>query len=445
MQQVLENFFKAVRSYEIDISAADSITTAEVIQLVGIGNRQHLRAALTAALAKTELEKERFQDCFDRFFHPGESAGAGQPAPDQQAPPIRFASELANLVARGDRDELALAMRSAAALTGVTDIWAPTQKGIFSRQIMQRMGLGQMEQEMSQLARQKVLSPLEEDQLEQLRLLQQELFQKVKAFVESQLQIYGKSALKKLREENLLTQKLADIDRRDFRQMQELIRQMARKLARIHTRKRRDKQRGVPDIRKTLRRNQVHGGVLMELFWKQKTRDKARVMALCDVSGSVRKNARFLLLFLYSLGEVIDRLDSYVFTHNLYEVGPLFDKLPVEEAIEQVMNTVGMGSSDYGSTLLDLKQKALDKITPKTTVMILGDGRNNKAHPHAEVLELVRKRSKQIIWLNPEPETFWALGDSEMKSYAPYCTRVRHCSTLQHLERVVDSLLASAV
>lgn len=447
MQQVLEDFFKAVRSYEINVSAADAITTAEVIQLVGFNDRQHLRAALTSTLAKNLLEKERFHECFDRFFHPGgEQEKTKKPAAEGAvgATTPNFKSELANMLARGDRDEIGLQMRTAAAMTGVTDIWAPTQRGIFTRKIMQGMGLSKMEKEMSNLSRQ-TLSEEEAVQLEQLREMHQALFKKTKEFVESQLKIYGKSALKQLREENLLKQKLSQIDKRDFKQMQEIIREMAKKLARTHTRKRRKKQRGVPDIRKTMRRNQAYDGVLMELYWKQKTRDKARVMALCDVSGSVRKSARFLLLFLYSLGEVIERLDSYVFTHNLYEVGPLFDKLPVEEAIDQVMDTVGMGSSDYGSTLLDLKDKALDKITPKTTVLILGDGRNNKAHPHSEVMELVRKRAKQVIWLNPEPETFWPIGDSEMKSYAPYCNQVKHCSTLQHLERVVDGLLLSAV
>jgi len=80
-------------------------------------------------------------------------------------------------------------------------------------------------------------------------------------------------------------------------------------------------------------------------------------------------------------------------------------------------------------------------VTNKTTLLILGDARNNYNDPETGILRLLHERSKRVIWLNPEPPSFWGTGDSEMKRYLPYCSLVRECSTVNHLERAVDFLL----
>jgi uncharacterized protein with von Willebrand factor type A (vWA) domain len=123
----------------------------------------------------------------------------------------------------------------------------------------------------------------------------------------------------------------------------------------------------------------------------------------------------------------------------------VFEEYPVEEALERLQKGLGLGvvlgRTDYGQAFQDFKENWLDGVSKKTTVLILGDGRNNYGDPRTDILKLIRERSKTLIWLNPEPLSFWGIGDSEMKRYFPYCYLVKECSTVNHLERLVDLLL----
>ncbi|MCC6295331.1 MAG: VWA domain-containing protein, partial [Pseudomonadales bacterium] len=168
------------------------------------------------------------------------------------------------------------------------------------------------------------------------------------------------------------------------------------------------------------------------------------VLVLCDVSGSVQAYSRFLLLFLHSLNDVLQRIDSYVFTGALAPVNHIFDSYPVAEAIDRIMAEHGFGGSDYGGMLRDLERDCLDAIDHRTTVLILGDARNNQLDPCSHILRQVRERAKRVLWLNPEPESFWGTGDSVMRQYRPHCHVARTCNTLEHLERLLDDLLKSA-
>ncbi|MFZ2391155.1 VWA domain-containing protein, partial [Rhodoferax sp.] len=97
--------------------------------------------------------------------------------------------------------------------------------------------------------------------------------------------------------------------------------------------------------------------------------------------------------------------------------------------------------TDYGQTLLDIEEQLLDDIDRRTTVLILGDARNNRGEAQAQVMQMLYRRARRVIWLNPEPVSFWGLGDSEMKRYAPYCHIARECNSITHLESTLDALL----
>lgn len=74
-------------------------------------------------------------------------------------------------------------------------------------------------------------------------------------------------------------------------------------------------------------------------------------------------------------------------------------------------------------------------------VIIIGDGRNNRLPSRAWVLEEIRERARQLIWLNPEPRATWGLGDSVMHEYAPHCTLAEECRNLKQLAAFIDRLV----
>src|SRR5690606_34447973 len=171
--------------------------------------------------------------------------------------------------------------------------------------------------------------------------------------------------------------------------------------------------------------------------------ERPRVMVLCDVSGSVAWVAQFLLMFIYALTEVLSDIRSFVYTSTLIEVSEVLERKGIDEAVEQVTDTMGFGTSNYGTSFADFEHGWMHAVTSKTTVIILGDARGNGTDPRTDIVDRLAQRAKRIIWLNPEPRSAWGTGDSDMYRYAPYCSPVRVCATLNDLERVVTDLLDS--
>mgnify|MGYP003387116883 CR=1 FL=1 len=470
MQQVLEDFYKVVRSSGVKISPSDSIETSRSVTLVGYQNRSILKHALTVSLAKSLDDQHLIDECFEQFFkfdafqqpsandvNPGGDADdlTGDPENNseqaqQDSEPYQSDTPLTNMLLERDHNALAVEMQRAAQEVGLRDIWFFTQKSLYTQRIMQKMGLRDLQNEIRALSDGSGNNsgngdcPSNIAQEGQLRDAKAWLFEEVKDFVEQQLGMYGKTSAKSLREQHLKKTKLSNIEKRDFHTMHDLVRKMAKRLSSMYSKKKKRKNRGQLDFRKTLRSNVAYDGILFETYWKSRYIDKPKVLVLCDISGSVQAYSRFLLLFLYSLNDVLNRIDSYVFTGNLISVDDIFAHYPVEEAIDKIIDDHGMGGSDYGTMLLDLERQCMDTIDNKTTVLILGDARNNNLAPRSEVLELAYQRAKRIIWLNPEPENFWKTGDSVMLNYRPYCHLAKTCNTLDHLERLLDELLKAA-
>jgi uncharacterized protein with von Willebrand factor type A (vWA) domain len=219
---------------------------------------------------------------------------------------------------------------------------------------------------------------------------------------------------------------------------------MAKRIATRYAMQRRRCRRGQLDVRRTLRRNMGWGGIPFVTVWKQRRLEKPSVMVLCDVSGSVAWVAQFLLMFIYALTEVLSDIRSFAYTSSLIEVSETLESHHIDAAIERVTDTMGFGTSNYGTSFEDFEKGWMEDVTNKTTVIILGDARGNGTDPKTEILQRIAQRAKRIIWLNPEPRSAWGTGDSDMYRYLPYCNPGRVCSTLNDLERVITDLLDQA-
>jgi hypothetical protein len=220
---------------------------------------------------------------------------------------------------------------------------------------------------------------------------------------------------------------------------------MIKRLKDRHSRRQKAARRGHLDFKKTLRQSLTYGGLPFDTRWKSKKIDRPEVIAICDVSRSVSNVVRFLLLILYSLNEFIPRIRSFIFCSNLVEVSNLFERYSLQEALARLRSgtdlPILMNRTDYGVSFLDFRDQYSGCLTKRATVIIMGDARNNYWNPRTEVLRVISERCKRLIWLNPETPSLWGSGDSEMKTYLPYCNVARECSTLGHLEKVVEYLL----
>jgi hypothetical protein len=250
-----------------------------------------------------------------------------------------------------DRAALATAMEQAAREAGVENIRFFTQKNLYARRILDRMGLRAVEREMEALRQAGTPEGLGRAQFLEGKV--EILRDAVRDFVERNLILFAKGETEKFREELLKSARLSNLERRDLERMRVLVRQMAKKLAARYTKTRRRRLRGQLDTRRTLRRNMGWGGIPFITVWKQKRIEKPRVMVLCDVSGSVAAMAQFLLMFLYALSEALSDIRSFAFAGSLIEVSEILDKEPVEQAITRIMELIGYGSSNYGNAFAD--------------------------------------------------------------------------------------------
>jgi hypothetical protein len=236
----------------------------------------------------------------------------------------------------------------------------------------------------------------------------------------------------------------ASLTRREVESMREAIEQLVRKINDTISRRRAAKRRGSLDVKKTLRRAAAYNGVPMELHFRHRPLRKAKIVALCDVSGSVWSAARFMLNMLYSLQDCFTQVRSFIFVAGIVDVTDVFEAHEINQAIEKILKETDIeynAATDYGLTLRQFKRKYFDILNQKTTVIIIGDARSNYGNPEAGILEEIRERSRRVVWLNPETRMFWNTGDSEMKAYEPCCDEVRPCQNLNQLMAFISSLV----
>ncbi len=450
VSEPLRQFLQAARSAGIRVSAAEGIDAARAVQVVGYTDRTVLKDTLGLVLAKTPDEKHLFDECFDLYFKRDALTQEDEASINPQAPTTQggFGGEgmgggggrsLSQMLLDDDRAALAAAMEEAARDSGVQNIRFFTQKNLYARRMLDRMGLRQVERDMDALRKDGDQANADrlENRIEALR-------DQARDLVERNLLLFARGETEKFREELLKSARLSNLERRDLERMRVLVRAMAKRLAARYAKTRRRRLRGQLDVRRTLRRNMGWGGVPFVTVWKQKRIEKPRVIVLCDVSGSVAPMAQFLLMFLYALNEALKDIRSFAFSGTLIEVSDILEAEPIETAIAKIMHAVGYGSSNYGNSLADFEDGWERYVSSKTTIIILGDARGNRTDPRTEIMQRLSQRSKRIIWLNPEFRSAWGTGDSDMFRYAPYCNVVTVCNTLRHLERVVSDLLKDA-
>jgi uncharacterized protein with von Willebrand factor type A (vWA) domain len=230
----------------------------------------------------------------------------------------------------------------------------------------------------------------------------------------------------------------------EIEEMREAIDKLVHKLKNIVSRRFAVRNRGNLDVKKTLRASAKYNGVPLDIKYRHKAKRKSRIVTLCDVSGSVWAAARFMLNLLYSLQDCFDKVNSFVFIDQLSEVTSIFEEHEINEAIRLVLEKSDVdfnASTDYGETLRNFKKSHMELLTKKTTLIIVGDARSNYMNPEDAILGQMRERCRRVIWLNPEQESLWGTGDSEIMSYMHHCHEVRQCRNVNQLFTFIEELV----
>jgi hypothetical protein len=465
MHHTITRFIGVLRDAGVRISLSENIDCFRALEIVGLEDKQTFRSGLRSTLIKKSSDIPVFDRLFETFFSSPSAplsseveAGLGIMPFDSMTVQEFITSfleenrdrfeNLVNLFAWELGGDFLLTLMHAGTHVGLSEISNPLQVGFYSKKIRDSLGWNQLADEIQRLRGELLGQGYSDAELERL---QQYLDQRVKAafdaareFVRRQLELNTLDTSQKLREEELLQKSFYQLSQREIEAMREIVARLGRKLKdKLILRSKRN-CRGRIDVKSVIRRSMQYGGIPMELCFKNRRREKPEIFALCDISDSAAYASRFMLQFLYTLQEVFSKVRTFVFVTEIADVTRLFSEHEINEAIELALHSREVdynGHSNFGYAFHKFCNEYLESVTQRTTLIVMGDARNNRNDPRVWAFKKMAERARRIIWLNPESRPGWRFGDSVMHEYLPYCDEAHECRNALQLTQIVDKLI----
>ena len=221
---------------------------------------------------------------------------------------------------------------------------------------------------------------------------------------------------------------------RDVEDASALVRALAARVSGRVRRRLRPQRRGRLDFRRTLRAATPRGGVPLERHFRGRRPRPPALVALCDLSASTAVATDFFLTLLAPAAAWFSRVRLFGFVDRLVEI----------EFVDGRVRPAGrldlMARSDFGRVLADLTIDAAADLTAETILLILGDARNNRRPPRADLLQRARARVRRVVWLNPEARRRWNTGDSVIDLYARHVDVLVPCGSIAELADAVEAV-----
>tara|TARA_Y100000780_G_scaffold106400_1_gene96504 strand:- start:96 stop:1571 length:1476 start_codon:yes stop_codon:yes gene_type:complete len=474
---LLSDFIVELRKAGLPVSLTENLDAMEAVTHIPIEDREAFKYALGATLVKNHAHWKAFEVVFEVYFslrgpeydviREGDDAVSGEdgelaPGEGQQSQgggggmqsltPEQLAEMLFKALMNGDVSMLAALARQAVTRFAGMEPGRPVGGTYYLYRTLRNLELDDLLEQLMEASREEApedLTSLEErlerdefsDRIEQLkREIEAEIRRRLVA--DRGIDAMAKTLRKPLPE---------DIDfmhasREELANLRKAIYPLTRKLAARLARKRRHGRKGALDFRSTMRHSLSYGGVPAELKFRYPSPSKPEVMVVADISGSVAAFARFTLHLVYAISNQFSKVRSYVFIDGLDEVTRFFDGVEdIGEAVHRVNTEADVvwvdGHSDYGHAFGVFWERFNRDVGPKTTVLILGDARNNYHASQSWILKEVQHKARKVYWLNPEPRAYWDTGDSIVGEYGNHCDGVFEVRNLRQLERFVENLV----
>ncbi len=463
MEARIVEFAEVLRQNGVRVSTSEVNDAALAVAEVGVVDRDLFRATLAATLVKRELDLPTFRRAFEIYFT---GAARTLEALDRsllaqleeqgllEGDELQMVvatvnrlfnqlSPLAQAAMAGDRGRLAQLFRDATLQLDLSALQSPLQHGFFSRRLMAASGGEKLRGDLQSIEEELKARGLS---VEGVELVSRELaaaLRRVEEAARREIDRQG-SARQRKATGSVQDRPFHTLSRAEREQAQVAVRRLAEKLKSRLVRKQRSQRRGALNVRRTLRKNLPWGGVPMVPQFRSRRPERPELVVLCDVSDSVRNVSRLMLLFMHTLQSLSVRVRSFVFVSDVGEVTRYFKELEVEPAIDLATagKTISLAAnSNYGRALAQFSRDQLGSISRRTTVMVIGDGRNNFNASNGWALTDLRRKCRRLLWICPEERRSWGFGDSEMLTYARLCHQVVVVQSLSDFTRVADQLL----
>ena len=473
MIDVLAGFIQELRRAGLPVSLTEDLDAMEAVKHIPLEDREAFKFALAATLVKNASHWKAFETVFEVYFSMrgrqyamGEdaeamadleeaAAGAGERVPGAGGADALTREELAELLYKAllNSDEAlmrAVARASVLRFAGM-EPGRPVGGTYYLYRTLRNLDLDGLIERLMETAREQAggeLTPLEERlERDELELRTDQVRKEVEAEIRRRLVAdRGVEAMARTLRKPLPE----DVDfmhasREEMGQLRRALHPLTRKLAVRLARKRRHGRKGPLDFRSTVRHSLSYGGVPAEPKFRYPRPSKPEIMVVADISGSVAAFARFTLQLVYAISSQFSKVRSFVFIDGIDEVTRFFEGVEdINQAVHRVNTEADVvwvdGHSDYGHAFEVFLERHGHEVTPRTTILLLGDARNNYHASSAWVVRELRHKARHVYWLNPEPRSYWDTGDSIIGDYATHCDGVYECRNLRQLERFVEVL-----
>ncbi|MBA2496625.1 MAG: VWA domain-containing protein, partial [Acidimicrobiia bacterium] len=482
MTELLAGFIVELRNAGLPVSLTENLDAMAAVTHIPLEDRQAFKYALAATLVKNNAHWRAFETVFEVYFSlrgkryaVGDDAGAGELGDldddlddlmgthgegakggggggGEAMTPEELAEMLYKAVLEGNDAMLRAAARQSVRRYAGMEPGRPVGGTYYLYRTLRNLGLDDLLDKLMEQRRAEDALPLEgleerlarDDYEARIDRLRKEVEAEIRRrlVADRGVEAMARTLRKPLPE---------DIDfmhasREELAMLRKALYPLTRRLAVRLTRKRRHGRKGALDFRSTVRHSLSYGGVPAEPKFKYPRPAKPEIFVIADVSGSVAAFARFTLHLVYAIGAQFSKVRSFVFIDGIDEVTRFFDGVDdIAEAVHRVNTEADVvwvdGHSDYGHALEVFWERWGKEITPKTSVIILGDARNNYHASQSWVIKEIRHRARHVFWLNPEPHSYWDTGDSIVGEYAVHCDGAFECRNLRQLEAFVDNLV----
>ena len=440
---------------------SETVDAGQVLSVLDLTDRETVREGLACAVLRRAEHRQTYDAMFDLWWP---SALGGRTVVADEAPEVPDGSDPQDLEAMrgmlldlladnpeiGDLDERLVAMiaQIVQAYGRYTSSRGPSYS---SYQTLKAMGLDQLQGRLlagllapygddPSPTQQQIATSLAAQKVAQLRRMVDGETKRRTAerLGREHVQMYG---IPQLAENVEFLRASGD----QLRQMKRVVAPLARVLATRLAARRRRSRAGAIDLRKTLRKSMSTGGVPITLVQRKPRPARPELVVLCDMSGSVAGFSHFTLLLVHALRQQFSRVRVFAFIDTTDEVTHMFGAdADLAVAIQRITLEAKVftrdGHSDYGNAFVSFTENFPGVLSPRSSLLVLGDGRTNYRNPAADVLAHMVTASRHAHWLNPEPAHLWGSGDSAVPRYSDVIT-MHECRSAKQLAAVIDKLL----
>ena len=506
MDRIVNDFIALLRRHDVRVSPAEGLDALEALRHTGLAERSLVRDALRTTLVKDAEDVETYDRLFDLFFglgaepqppaqvHPhvhesgsaptelrlGEDLEGEPPAedrshadedtqavdlrrflPEDQLRPshdvhgeterLRLSVFGQNLVLQRNPDALQDALSRVTHQLRVQRARSFTPGGIASETGAEELPIDLPEPALAELVADLREMGVDEELVQAVTARADDILRAMPellaALLERQRKLQEQAAARDDATTRRSLRTLLDLPAAEQRELEGAIRRLGRQIHGARGRRLKRDRVGRVSLPHTLRRNLAYEGVPFEPVLRRRRESRPRLVVLCDVSLSTRNIARFWLHLVFQLQDLFAKVRTFVFVADLVEVTQLFEEQRLGGAVDRIFAGDLLDvdeNSDFGRAAAQFGAAYGGAVNNRTTVVILGDARNNGRRPGEDALEEIARHARQVVWLTPEPRYSWALGGCDMPRYARIVDRVEVVRNVAELGAAAEALVAGA-